>query len=393
MGLHSISRLHYDTSIVIGSSNSSFQDLLASWQTYFMFADAEDSEHELIPEPVPESEPSDPLPRRANAALIMLARNSEIESVAYSMKQLEDRFNKQYNYPWVFLNDEPFTEEFINRTKILTNGNASYGLIPREHWVQPDWIDEAKASSNRWHLIIENVLYGGSVSYRNMCRFNSGFFYRHELLQPYRYYWRVEPDVRFYCDIDYDPFLKMQEEGKVYGFTMALKEFEKTIPTLWSTVKSFIARNPESIHPDNALGFLSEDFGQSYNLCHFWSNFEIADMEFWRNETYSKFFDYLDNSGGFYYERWGDAPVHSIAASLFLPKDKLHFFTDIGYKHSIFQHCPQGKEHTRGKCWCDPQDNFDHTDYSCIPHFEKLFPIPVLPVETLTMEPIEEEKE
>lgn len=34
--------------------------------------------------------------------------------------------------------------------------------------------------------------YPGSLSYRNMCRFNSGFFYRHELMQKYRYYWRVE---------------------------------------------------------------------------------------------------------------------------------------------------------------------------------------------------------
>ena len=33
-----------------------------------------------------------------------------------------------------------------------------------------------------------------------------------------------------------------------------------------------------------------------------WSNFEIADMNFWRGEAYSKFFDYLDATGGFYYE-------------------------------------------------------------------------------------------
>ena len=50
--------------------------------------------------------------RRANATLMMLARNDELEGVVYSMKQLEDRFNRNYNYPWVFLNDEPFTEEF-----------------------------------------------------------------------------------------------------------------------------------------------------------------------------------------------------------------------------------------------------------------------------------------
>lgn len=33
-----------------------------------------------------------------------------------------------------------------------------------------------------------------------------------------------------------------------------------------------------------------------------WSNFEIADMNLWRGEAYTKYFDYLDASGGFYYE-------------------------------------------------------------------------------------------
>lgn len=33
-----------------------------------------------------------------------------------------------------------------------------------------------------------------------------------------------------------------------------------------------------------------------------WSNFEIADMDFWRGEAYQKFFEYLESKGGFYYE-------------------------------------------------------------------------------------------
>ena len=33
-----------------------------------------------------------------------------------------------------------------------------------------------------------------------------------------------------------------------------------------------------------------------------WSNFEIADMEFWRGPAYTAFFEYLDQQGGFYYE-------------------------------------------------------------------------------------------
>ena len=52
-------------------------------------------------------------PVRANAVLVMLVRNSEINDAASAIAQLEDRFNKKYNYPWVFLNDEPFDERFI----------------------------------------------------------------------------------------------------------------------------------------------------------------------------------------------------------------------------------------------------------------------------------------
>jgi hypothetical protein len=33
-----------------------------------------------------------------------------------------------------------------------------------------------------------------------------------------------------------------------------------------------------------------------------WSNFEIADMDFWRGEAYQEFFNYLERKGGFYYE-------------------------------------------------------------------------------------------
>ncbi|KAJ7196445.1 glycosyl transferase, partial [Mycena rebaudengoi] len=72
-----------------------------------------------------------------------------------------------------------------------------------------------------------------SVPYRNMCRFNSDFFFRHPLLDEYR----VEPDVKFFCNLDYNPFLFMQDEGKKYRFTISLPEYEHTIPMLWETVK------------------------------------------------------------------------------------------------------------------------------------------------------------
>ncbi|KAL1932123.1 hypothetical protein VTP01DRAFT_9179 [Rhizomucor pusillus] len=301
---------------------------------------------------------------RVKAAFVILTRNSELDGVRTAMRQLEARFNHKFNYPYIFLNDEPFTDDFKHLTASLTNAETKYGLIPEEHWGYPSWIDVGKANASRKAMEEAGIIYGGSLSYRHMCRFESGFFYRHPLLEDYEYYWRVEPNVEFFCDLDYDPFLYMKENNLKYGWTISLLEYEQTIPTLWSTVQSFVNEYPELIPEQNMLDFVSNDNGYSYNLCHFWSNFEIGDLKFLRSEAYTKFFDYLDRAGGFFYERWGDAPVHSIAVSLFLDKSQVHFFEDIGYKHDDFMHCPQPRE-LQKKCHCDSHASFDYTANSC----------------------------
>ncbi|EKM51000.1 glycosyltransferase family 15 protein [Phanerochaete carnosa HHB-10118-sp] len=315
----------------------------------------------------------DILEPRANATLLMLARNSETDTAVRSVRELEDRFNHKHHYPWVFLNEQPFSDDFKTRVSNVVSGSVEFGLIPHDHWHQPDWIDEEKASQARQKMVQENTIYGGSVSYRNMCRFNSGFFYKHPIVQKYKWYWRVEPDVHFHCDIDEDPFLFMENNDKLYGFTISTYEFHSTIPTLWDTVKKFIAENPQYVAKDNAMGYLSDDGGNSYNMCHFWSNFEIANMDLWRGEAYTKYFEYLDSTGGFYYERWGDAPVHSIAAALFARKDQIYFFEQIGYEHNPNTHCPKVAGLWSGKnCSCNPANNFDYSIYSCMPQWERI---------------------
>jgi hypothetical protein len=58
-------------------------------------------------------------------------------------------------------------------------------------------------------------------------------------------------------------------------------------------------------------------------------------------------------------KRWGDAPVHSIAAALFASRSQIHFFDDIGYEHSPYTHCPKDVEKwKKGKCGCSPERSF-----------------------------------
>lgn len=179
------------------------------------------------------------------------------------------------------------------------------------------------------------------------------------------------------------------------GFTIALYEYDVPIRTLWDTVKGtnidlcalpkFTALKSSST-PTPTLSHLIMLWGSSQRMAvstttvaavsssvhsiHWvstyvgpvastvWSNFEIADLDFWRSEPYMKFFEFLDSTGGFYYEvcmfllpvfllshyvtpklwligalfaqRWGDAPVHSLGVALLAQKDQIHFFNDIG---------------------------------------------------------------
>ncbi|KAL3233905.1 Glycolipid 2-alpha-mannosyltransferase [Nakaseomyces bracarensis] len=303
---------------------------------------------------------------KPKAAFVTLARNSNLQGLIGSIKKMESRFNHKYNYPWVFLNEVEFSDEFKNTVKSLCSGPVSFGLIPEEQWSYPEWVDLDEAAAGRKKLADNNVIYGDSESYRHMCRYQSGFFWRHPLLDDYDWYWRVEPDTRITCDIPYDPFQYMQDNQKAYGFTITIHEYEATIKTLWKTTKDFLKGHKDYIVEDNLSKFISEDDLETYNLCHFWSNFEIASLNLWRSPQYKAYFEYLDKSGNFFYERWGDAPVHSIAAALFLPRSAIHYFNDIGYYHPPYHNCPIDADlHAERNCECEAKSDFTFRGYAC----------------------------
>ncbi len=82
----------------------------------------------------------------------------------------------------------------------MASGKTEYGLIPSKEWNKPDFINTTLMYQNFKKMVKDDVIYGGSLSYRNMCKFNSGYFFRQNLTNQYRYYFRVEPDVEHLCD-------------------------------------------------------------------------------------------------------------------------------------------------------------------------------------------------
>lgn len=85
----------------------------------------------------------------------------------------------------------------------------------------------------------------------------------------------------------------LQENSLKYGFVISIQELPKTIPTLWQETQRFMAENPKLIPASNLMPFVTAPDG-GYNLCHFWSNFEIGDLNFFRSAAYEKYFEHLD---------------------------------------------------------------------------------------------------
>jgi len=524
------------------------------------------------------------LPKRANAVIILLCRNSELSGILSSLNQYESMFNTRYRYPYVFLNDRPFSPEFKGAVSGYLKGirveegpdglDIKFSVIPDEHWGYPAFINQKKAAEVREKNKNEYI-YGGLESYRFMIRYFSGPFFQHPDLLQYDYYWRVEPNVDFYCKLNYDPFVFMMENKIRYGFNIMIPELMKTIPTLFKTIHEYtyeknispkglmsVFRQPDcgngkigsgvcpngeccsisgwcgttkehcgaltcvrgctgedtmekkflqsqleleemrescgngivgsgkcdsgeccskwgfcsydldSCRVENCVGNCrqtlpetsnefcgsgkinsgicrnanecctrfgwcgkTEEFcGESiclrgcdfetlerktqlkslpvgmcgggnvgngicpggkngnpseccskwgfcgktldycdseicvggcragideiiYNGNHFWTNFEIADFSFFRSTEYMDYFNHLDQSGGFFYERWGDAPVHSIAVGFLLEPEEVHYFEDIGYRHEELKTCPTLTDDCPDTCRCQGTDS------------------------------------
>lgn len=136
-----------------------------------------------------------------------------------------------------------------------------------------------------------------------------------------------------------DPFLKMIESNKTYGFTIAVKELRETVPNIFRYASAYKRNNnltsqglwemfvepqePKEQHDDpNALPDEPKPSsqapidpeameGEKYNMCHFWSNFEIAKLSWFRSKEYNDFFQTMDRSGGFWMERVSQSSTSS----------------------------------------------------------------------------------
>ena len=65
----------------------------------------------------------------------------------------------------------------------------------------------------------------------------------------------------------------------------------------------------------------------------YYTNFEIAKTKWFLEKEYNNFFNFIDNLGGIYYKRWGDAAIKYLGIEMFLEDKYKHNFNDLNYRH------------------------------------------------------------
>jgi len=275
---------------------------------------------------VPASDDEDAHDIRAAFVMLLRPDNRSVNLAARALGSLETAFNHRHHYPLVIFHEEdsdevkwigPYLQEFAPFSGIIRFEQVNFRL--------PVFLDESKVPE-----IINAYGRNFSVGYRHMCRFYAGQIFKMDSLKKYDYIWRIDDDAMYICDIPYDPFRVLQENGKKYGYAIEWHEADKEISKdLWeATVQYANYHGVELSHFNGYRNVLG-----SYHRCHFWNNFEILNMRFFRSD-YLSYFSFIDQIGGIYYHRWGDALIRTLGVLMFADPDEVYQFTDIGYMHA-----------------------------------------------------------
>jgi hypothetical protein len=135
----------------------------------------------------------------------------------------------------------------------------------------------------------------------------------------YRYLFRLDEDSFIHSAIRYDIFDFVRSNNYVYGYRMCAYEMAVTrrMWTMWRNRHTkFVPQR--QIKPE---------------LCGFYNNMFVADLEFFLSQDVQAFLQFIDRQGHIYRRRLGDLMIHSMAVYGFAEKNQIHRFLDFTYEH------------------------------------------------------------
>jgi len=257
-------------------------------------------------------------PDKPKAAVYYLAKTSRLHLLNDSLASLQRNFLDQFDYP-VIVFHETDARDLLHGT--FRKEHADIRLFFQE--VQFNTPDHVNASLDK---LLEHKRY--PVGYRHMCRFHAKEVYQQEILVGLEYAWRLDDESLLLETVNYDLFAFMKSHRFQYGYIRIWNRTSEYYWTkgLWEAADLY----------KNTRHLESRYFDEWTDPIVFYNNFEISALSLWKSQQYQDYINYIDLLGGIYYNRWGDAPIKTIAVTLFLREQDVHMFANVSYQHKGF---------------------------------------------------------
>ncbi|EFQ35487.1 glycolipid 2-alpha-mannosyltransferase [Colletotrichum graminicola] len=330
-----------------------------------------------------------PSPR---AAFVALVSENQLDQMVESVTQLEQRFNSKYRYDWVFFSFEELSEDFKDATSNATTGTVTYNLITQQHcsvsrqaemgrsnavdtgtaqtqvshhsrrWSAGPFAREKRLQAYDWFWMVE-------PGTQFMCDINLDIFRlmrdhgitygfnempsqdeenSKQLWQSTKYFMAKHPElVRPAADITWilTDGGNLSEPSFSSEYHVGQKEevhIDQDLDFRTQACRRGGSENEGSVCPGVSHEADDEQYNShstidanvprlasNYEECAADTRIEVGSLDHFRSLQHTSYFDYLDNAGEFYDGNPGDLNVHSLSASMFLPREKLWLFGDM----------------------------------------------------------------
>lgn len=298
-----------------------------------------------------EAEDSPPHPLGV-IAYVCCADNAEVTDLRRSIRLLHVHFNWAARYPVIVFHDMLSKEQMrAIRRDARPPGNASMekeeeademvgvdedsmaaapSLVSFE-WLADDVFSLPPHLSATQRAAIPKAVRGYGMGYRHMCRTFCGPLFRHPALRRFEYIWRLDSDSFLLAPPLADPFSELHRRNASYGWVHAYRDEAVFVTGLWAQTKRFL----DARGVDEAAIHAWVPGGKKWYetpMC-FATNCFVARLSWFASETYWRYFEALDATGGFYAYRWGDACVHMLAVAALLPRQAVVRLSSLAYWH------------------------------------------------------------
>ena len=250
---------------------------------------------------------------KPRAAFYLLTQPRRLHYIQMVLASIDTYFNKRFHYPIIVFHEADLIP-VIPKIRNLTTSDLYFQEIA---FSVPDFLKQPIAT---------DIPCSSPIGYRHMCRFHAKGVFQHPIMRGLEYYWRLDDDSLLLNHVQYDVFRFMRDRQILYGYSWQHWDSKACTTGLWQATRTYINRT--HIKP--------YFFDEWKDPQLYYNNFEISKMSLWLSSDYARFIEYVDRLGGMFYHRWGDAPIKSIAVSLFVPKIQVYQFKDVGYKHGSY---------------------------------------------------------